>query len=132
MSDAAQHQQSATEVTILIVEDDPLVAMDLAMQVEDLGYVVIGPFHDVGSALEHLDLALPDAAILDYNLGADTTSRAIAERLIEASVPVTFLSGYSGDDFLSEENAGLYSVLSKPIAAPELKQGLAGMLDLER
>ncbi len=77
MSETTQAPLVETLATVMIVEDDALVAMDLAMQVEDLGYSVMGPFHDMTSALAQLEQALPDGAILDYNLGTDETSKPL-------------------------------------------------------
>jgi CheY-like chemotaxis protein len=129
MNDTTQSQAGAPKCTVLVLEDDAIVAMDLAMQVEELGYTVMGPFHDAQSASEMISQGLPDAAILDYNLGHDDTSREIAEQLINARVPVTFLSGYSGDDLLGPDYTGTYDILPKPIAQTDLMQRLAQMVD---
>lgn len=78
---------------ILIVEDDPLIGMDLAMTLEDNGSVVKGPYSSSDTAIAALramdDLALPDAALLDVDLGQQT-SEAVARHLALNGVPFAF------------------------------------------
>ena len=124
----ATSQNKESRVSVLLVEDDPLIAMDLAMQVEDLGYVVVGPFHTVNSALVQLDCALPDAAILDFNLKHGETSKPIAMQLIDAEVPLTFLTGYSSTNLLEQEGVAGHRVLSKPVVSSQLKTMLSDMV----
>ena len=118
--------------SILVVEDDALIALDLAMQVEDMGYDVIGPFHNVSSALARLEEDLPDAAILDFNLSKNETSTPIAERLIFAGVPLTFLSGYSPTDFLEMTGLTDQQVLCKPVNSARLKDTLKRLIATRR
>lgn len=77
---------------ILIVEDDPFIALDLQDAMEDAGYVVLGPVATVKHGLSALETHTPDVAILDYNLGHET-SAAIARRLTDMGVPYVFASG---------------------------------------
>lgn len=76
----------------MIVEDDPFIAMDLEDIFSSSGYDVMGPFADVDSGLKSLGQSLPDVAMLDYNLGRET-SIPLARRLHEKNVPFIFLSG---------------------------------------
>jgi DNA-binding response OmpR family regulator len=61
-------QRLFSRTRILVVEDDPLTALDLAATVRDTGGTVIGPVASVEEALEILDAIEVDAAILDVNL----------------------------------------------------------------
>lgn len=83
---------------ILIVEDDALIAMALAQDVEDAGFHVAGPCMNVVQALHTLEMHSIDAAILDVNLG-DETSEQIAIALKSAQIPFVVATGY-GDDAL--------------------------------
>ncbi len=53
---------------VLIVEDDPLIAMALCENVEAVGGTVAGPFSAVSEAVNFLTQAKIDAAIVDANL----------------------------------------------------------------
>lgn len=78
--------------TILIVEDDPFIAMDLQDTFEEAGFNVLGPVASVDPGLRLIRDTLPDVAMLDYNLGRET-SIPIAHKLDEIEVPYIFLSG---------------------------------------
>ena len=76
--------------TILIVEDDPFIAMDLQDTFEDAGYSVLGPVASVDPGLKIIRDTKPDFAMLDYNLGRET-SIPIAHKLDEIEIPYIFL-----------------------------------------
>lgn len=79
---------------VLVVEDEPVVAMCLEDILEGLGCVTIGP---ASRLAEGLALAEGkdgiDAAILDINLGGEW-STSIAAALVGRGVPFAFASGY--------------------------------------
>lgn len=80
--------------TILVVEDKALLAMELKDILVRAGFHVAGPHRTVESALADIARRMPDAALLDVNLG-ENTSEPIAARLREAGAPFAFVSGYS-------------------------------------
>lgn len=76
---------------ILVVEDEYFIAQKLALEIQEQGDDVIGPFGNVHDAVLNIDKA--DAAILDIKLGIDD-SFAIAELLRIRERPFLFLTGY--------------------------------------
>lgn len=78
---------------VLVVEDDYLVAMDIARALERAGAEVIGPAPAVDAALDALEQMLPDAAILDINLGGEMAF-PVADALLARGVPFVFATGY--------------------------------------
>lgn len=82
---------------VCVVEDDPFIALDLSMALEDLGYDVAGPFHSLRSAMERCAEECFDCALLDVNLGDGQTSESIAEMLRRKQVPFAFVTAYSPD-----------------------------------
>ncbi len=93
-------------LSILIVEDEAMIALGLAFAAEDVGAVVVGPASSTIEALTLMGQGMIDGAILDVSLtDRDVTPVAIA--LIEAGVP-----------FLVHTGIGLPSDLE--IAFPEL------------
>ncbi|MFP4519757.1 MAG: response regulator [Oceanicaulis sp.] len=86
---------SAQGDTVLVVEDEIIVGMDLAVSLEDAGFSVLGPFASCEAALDALNGADVRAGVLDINLGDGATSEPIAEHLRQAGVPFVFLSGYT-------------------------------------
>jgi len=79
--------------TVLVVEDEFIVALDLSETVRDLGFKVDGPYADVENAFVAIDRTLPDFAILDVNT-ADGEVYPLADALSEAGVPLIFHSGH--------------------------------------
>ena len=79
---------------VLIVEDDYILATDLAWCVEAAGYGIIGPVPSVDQALAAIDEERPSAAILDIQL-LDEKCFPVADRLVEIGVPFVFLTGYT-------------------------------------
>lgn len=77
---------------ILIVEDDGLVAEDIAFTIEHADGVVLGPVATVTEALDLLDAVKIDAAILDGNL-LDRDISPVAIRLRSANIPLIVYSG---------------------------------------
>ena len=76
---------------LLVLEDDFLIASDLAMDLESMGLPVLGPFGSVQPAAEMAGLA--DAAILDIRI-RDETSFPVAGLLKSRKIPFVFYTGY--------------------------------------
>lgn len=83
-------------VSVLIVEDDTLVAMDMGLVVSEAGYAVVGPVGRACEALELLSTQGCDLALLDANLGAVGGDIAnVAAALSERGIPFAFVTGYA-------------------------------------
>jgi DNA-binding response OmpR family regulator len=80
--------------TVLLVEDDPLVAMDVERVLADAGYKVIGPAGSSADALSILRKVAPDLTILDVNLHGEMVFD-VFDHLDEAGQPFIILSGHS-------------------------------------
>ena len=79
--------------TVLVVEDEFIIALDLSETVRDLGFRVEGPFADKENAFIAIDQEMPDCAILDVQT-ADGEVYPLADALTEAGVPLIFHSGH--------------------------------------
>ena len=97
------------ETRVLIVEDDPFIAMDLEDAFIEAGYHVCGMAGSVAEGLEHIDRDMPQVATLDYHLGRET-SEPIARALDERRIPYCYVSGNA--DKLKDPGA---PVLTKPV-----------------
>jgi CheY-like chemotaxis protein len=80
--------------SVLVVEDEALIAMDLQSLLEEAGYRVLGPANSTTSALALLDNDEPDVALLDVNLGRSDVF-GVANVLAERRTQVIFLTGHS-------------------------------------
>ena len=80
--------------TVLLVEDEMFVALDIQMSLEDEGWEVAGPFARAADALAYLQDNRPACAILDVRL-ADGDVFPVAEKLAAEGVPFVFHSGHA-------------------------------------
>jgi CheY-like chemotaxis protein len=113
--------------TVLVVEDEFIVAFDLAETVRDEGFMLAGPYAHGKEAIERLDSDHPDCAILDVNL-ADGNVYSLADKLTERGIPILFHSGHEvpGDLLARYPHA---RACSKPCPPVELLINLRGVVD---
>lgn len=78
---------------VLVVEDEPLIGMDIECAVESFGHEVIGPIAELGEALNVAADESIDFAILDINIRGGN-SYTVADILLKRGLPVLLLSGY--------------------------------------
>jgi len=76
---------------ILVVEDEALLAIEIARALENAGFDVLGPAMDAPSALTLLSAHGCDAAVLDINL-RDETSETVALELTARGTPFLTVS----------------------------------------
>lgn len=98
--------------TVMLVEDELFVAIDLQMMLEEAGWTVDGPYATVDEALSAMEAALPDCALLDVRL-KDGDVFPLADRLAQAHVPIVFHSGHAEPQALQERYPAA-AVVSKP------------------
>lgn len=109
--------------TVLVVEDEFLIATDLQMSLQDLGWTVLDPAPSVRSALEILEDESPRVAVLDMQLGPEL-STPVAVRLRELEIPFVVSSAFP--DLPAVGGAAFTDVVNvcKPCVADELHSAL--------
>jgi DNA-binding response OmpR family regulator len=80
--------------SVLVVEDDALLAYALAGNLRDVGYRVIGPAANLAAAKRLLADNKIDVACLDVRLGETETSVPLAHSLAALGIPFVFLTAY--------------------------------------
>ncbi|NNE56069.1 MAG: response regulator transcription factor, partial [Flavobacteriales bacterium] len=81
---------------VLIVEDEPLVAQDIAGHLKTVDFSVIGIAHDGSAALKILEEKEVDACLLDITLGSDPDGIAVAHEINKRfKIPFVFLTSHS-------------------------------------
>jgi CheY-like chemotaxis protein len=111
---AAGRSESITGKRVLVIEDEPLIAMDLVGILERAGIEPIGPAASAEDALRRIENEHIDAALVDANLGGSPVDE-IAAVLARRNVPFAFVTGYDRTSLpRAFRNAGL---VSKPFTA---------------
>ncbi|MBR0991446.1 GAF domain-containing protein [Bradyrhizobium japonicum] len=133
---AASYQQALqrpelpllTGVTILIVEDDGLIAEDVCEVLGRAGAAIVGPCPGLGDGLKAAVDETFDVALLDVNLHGKP-SWPIASLVCERGIPVMFATGYS-DHFARPADLGGLPSISKPYDTTELIRRLSEAVEL--
>jgi CheY-like chemotaxis protein len=115
--------------SLIIVEDEPLISMMMEEFADELGWSVSGCAYGEADALILLDCTSPQLALLDINLGANT-SLSVAAACRQRDIPVVFITGYTARDVPSE--CGDAPVLAKPFSPNDLDQALRRATRQER
>ena len=118
---------------ILLMEDNPVLGLEVAFALEDEGAAVKGPMARLESGLETLAEAMPDAAVLDVEL-ADGEVFPLAERLRERGVPFVFYTARGSEGHM-KARAGDAPVISKShgsaMVVKALRERMAGATDTD-
>jgi len=104
---------------VLIVEDDPIIALDFEDTILDFGVKAVRTAGNVARALDLIAERPPDFALLDVGLTREK-SFAIAERLEALKIPFIFITGYGADVRLPKAFADTPR-LPKPYSTDALK-----------
>jgi CheY-like chemotaxis protein len=110
--------------SVLVVEDEALIALDLACSIESLGYKVLGPASNCEDARRIAEREMPDLLLMDVSIqgkvdGIDT-ARAITEH---RPAKVVFLTAHT--DVATRRRAESIrptAFLTKPYSARNIQQ----------
>lgn len=108
---------------VLLVEDEPLIAMMLTDMLTELGFRVEGPHGTLADAVAAAKRGAMKAAVLDVNLAGEKIYPA-AEILRERNIPFVFISGYGNDSI--DPRFKDVTLLQKPIERQKLHKVLSG------
>jgi PAS domain S-box-containing protein len=131
LAEGARASERLAGRRVLLVEDEPLVALDLEATLRDLGCEVAGPAATLADALRVVAAEAPqlDAAVLDVNLGGQPAFPA-ADELVRRGVPVIFATGYSElpGGWTSDGGQGRTALLLKPVHRAALAAALCRLI----
>jgi PAS domain S-box-containing protein len=111
---------------VLIVEDEPMVALDLHEQVEELGCEVVGIAESAEHAMAIAEIYRPDLALMDINILGSMDGIQTA-RLLSCTyqIPSVFLTSCSDEATMKRAMQDLiYGYLTKPFKTHQLKAAL--------
>ena len=106
---------------ILVIEDNPFIAMDLELQIEEFGHISLGRHGRSLPALEAAQTLHPDAALVDLNLADGRTGIFVAQRLKQMGVQCIIISAEVHHHAASTQ---AHTVLEKPVHSGLLRSAL--------
>lgn len=93
----------SNKLKILIVEDEPVIAENISIYLDNNDFEVSAIAYDSDEAFQQLKINTPDAAILDVNLESDKDGIDIAAYINkEIQIPFLFLTSYSDKNTLDK------------------------------
>ncbi|WP_430734700.1 response regulator [Halodesulfovibrio aestuarii] len=113
-------------ISILVVDDERIVALDIKGTLETLGYNVCAVANTAESALKATEKNSPDLVLMDINLKGEMDGIAIAHVInAKHSIPVVFLTAYSDrDTFDRAKSSNPYGFILKPFDARKLHSAI--------
>jgi CheY-like chemotaxis protein len=114
--------QDIPSLRILIVEDEMMIALSMEEMVTYFGHTVVGPALTLEKAMQLVETAEFDCAILDVNLGHKSDSTPIAQALTARGIPFLFATGYGAEGVVDAFSAA--PILKKPFPSAELRRVL--------
>src|SRR5687767_2122833 len=110
----------------MVVEDEPLMAEDLADALSKMGYEVSAVVSSALQCIASAEQRRPDLVLMDINLGGELDGIDAAQMLRDRfAIPVVFLSGFADERTVSRAKlAGAMGYLLKPFRWSELKSAV--------
>lgn len=117
----------ASRKQVLIVEDESVVAMDLASSLQELGYGVAGQAQSAEQAIAKIEQTRPDLVLMDIQLKGVSDGITAAGTIRERwDIPVVFVTANTNSEVIERAKAsGPYGFLSKPFRPRELDATLS-------
>jgi DNA-binding LytR/AlgR family response regulator len=111
---------------ILIVEDEMIIAANLAMQLENIGYEILGIIPRGEDAINAIKTDKPDLVLMDINLKGELDGIETAIRMqLEGPMPIIYLTANTDDaHFARAKSTNPYAFLSKPFKKLDLKHAI--------
>ncbi|MDD4127727.1 MAG: response regulator [Methanomicrobium sp.] len=114
------------DLTVLIVEDDAIISMDIEQRVKKSGFRVLGVEDRAEKVYSRVEKERPDIVLMDINIKGDSDGVSVAEKLLnDYDIHVIYITAYSDMNMreraLKTEPLGY---LVKPIRESELLEML--------
>jgi len=120
--------------TILIVEDDFIVAMELQYRLRDLGHTVCGVASSGADAVKKATELRPELVLMDIKLRGDMDGVEAARQIrTGVDIAIVFLTAYSDRNTLQRvQAADSYGFIVKPFGEDELRTTIDSALERHR
>ncbi len=112
-------------ISILVVEDDPAIALEMEMIISVLGYRFMGNARSSVQALKEMDKEKPDLIIMDIAIEGDIDGITLAESISSFNIPIIFITGIEDSSFFDRAQKIPHSAyLVKPFHSLTLRSAI--------
>jgi CheY-like chemotaxis protein len=108
---------------VLLVEDNTLIALDTEESLYGLGVARVDVAGSSDAALALIEAEPPECALLDFNLGAET-SEPVAHALFARGIPFAFATGYRDLATAAGSVREAVTIIHKPYTPDDLAAAL--------
>jgi DNA-binding NtrC family response regulator len=115
--------KSGQQAQIMIMEDEPLVALELRIIIEDMGHNVCAVVDTEADAVRQADATSPDLVIADIQLRQGNGIKAMERIADRRAVPVIFVSG--NHTFTPNPQIRTVHFIAKPFRVESLRKAVA-------
>jgi DNA-binding LytR/AlgR family response regulator len=111
------------KTSVLVVEDEVIIAKDLSLTLNKLGYTVVGNCMSGEEAILMTEKKNPDIILMDIMLKGEITGIETAIEIRDRfHIPVVFITAYSDEDTISSANKSApFGYIVKPFKANDLR-----------
>lgn len=128
VSEAMDELQRQTKADVLIIEDEPIIAMDIEMIVKDLGHDVVGIAVTRDEAVAEAKRTRPGLILADIQLADDSSGiDAVQDILRDITVPVIFITAFP-ERLLTGERPEPTFLITKPFQSSTVKAAISQAL----
>jgi CheY-like chemotaxis protein len=114
LADAREHLRAGAATDVLIIEDEPVIAMDIEELVQSCGHNVVGVASTEAEAVEMAERTRPGLILADINLGVGGDGTMAVSRIMRHHyAPVIFVTAYP-ERLLTGEAVEPVFVITKP------------------
>lgn len=100
---------------ILIVEDEAIIAMEVAEILEGLGYRVVGMVATAEKAIVEAEQTRPDLILMDFKLRGPTSGLEAARDIHERfAIPSVLVTAHAPEARTTDDEAGILGRVMKP------------------
>lgn len=112
--------------TVLIAEDEAITALDIKLNLEDLGYEVIAVVDNGQDAVDIAAEKNPDITIMDIKLKGSMTGIEASKLIMDLGLPVIYLTANTDDRTFADalDHSASYAFIGKPFNKEMLKHNI--------
>jgi DNA-binding LytR/AlgR family response regulator len=116
----------STKQSVLIVEDEMIIAANISLQLNNLGYKVTGIIPRAEEVLPHIKQQVPDILLMDINLKGEMDGIELANLILtEFKIPIIYLTANADEaHFNRAKSTNPYAFLSKPFKKIDLQRAI--------